>query len=238
LEYNGYIEWKNWDENEFGFIKPGSRFYFNQMFRNRFSKKSKILEIGFGNGELLSYFSELGHQVIGVEINNDLVQRAKNAGYKAYTGTIFEIPELQSEKLDLIVGTAVAEHMHYDDLVDLFSWANSHLNDGGTLHLVFPEGASPLALGYQNGDFTHLSCLTKSKVKALCQISNMTLISYKDERLVSNKLCSLGFIGKVILVFIQIYSYLLKLLIKTLLFPLCPKLKLSTNSIAVISASK
>ena len=128
--------------------------------------------------------------------------------------------------------------MHYDDLVDLFSWANSHLNDGGTLHLVFPEGASPLALGYQNGDFTHLSCLTKSKVKALCQISNMTLISYKDERLVSNKLCSLGFIGKVILVFIQIYSYLLKLLIKTLLFPLCPKLKLSTNSIAVISASK
>ena len=238
MEYNGYIEWKNWDENEFGFIKPGSRFYFNQMFRNRFSKKSKILEIGFGNGELLSYFSELGHQVIGVEINNDLVQRAKNAGYKAYTGTIFEIPELQSEKLDLIVGTAVAEHMHYDDLVDLFSWANSHLNDGGTLHLVFPEGASPLALGYQNGDFTHLSCLTKSKVKALCQISNMTLISYKDERLVSNKLCSLGFIGKVILVFIQIYSYLLKLLIKTLLFPLCPKLKLSTNSIAVISASK
>ena len=238
MKYSGYIEWKSWNEDEFGFVKPGSRFYFNQMFRNRFSKKSKILEIGFGNGELLSYFSELGHQVIGVEINKDLVQRAKSSGYKAYKGIIFEIPELQAEKFDLIVGTAVAEHMHYDELVDLFSWANSHLNDGGTLHLVFPEGASPLALGYQNGDFTHLSCLTKSKVKALCQVSNMTLISYKDERLVSNKLCSLGFIGKVTLYFLQLYSYLLKLLIRALLFPLCPTLKLSTNSIAVMSASK
>lgn len=238
MKYNGYIEWKSWNENEFGFVKPGSRFYFNQMFRNRFRKKSKIVEIGFGNGELLSYFSELGHQVIGVEINKDLVQRAKRFGYKAYKGMIFEIPELQAEKFDLIVGTAVAEHMHYDDLVDLFSWANSHLNDGGTLHLVFPEGASPLALGYQNGDFTHLSCLTKSKIKALCQISNMTLVSYKDERLVSNKLCSLGFIGRLTLYFLQVYSYLIKLLIRGLLFPLCPTLKLSTNSIAVISVSK
>jgi SAM-dependent methyltransferase len=238
LKYNGYIDWKNWDESEFGFVKPGSRFYFNQMFRNRFNKKSKILEIGFGNGELLSYFSKLGHQVIGVEINNDLVQRAKSSGYNAYAGIISKIPELQSEKFDLIVGTAVAEHMHHEDLIQLFSWANTHLNDGGTLHLVFPEGASPLALGYQNGDFTHLSCLTKSKVKALCQVSNMTLISYKDERLVSNKLCSFGSIGKIILIFIQLYSYLLKLLIKALLFPLCPKLKLSTNSVAVISASK
>ena len=238
MKYSGYIEWKNWNEDEFGLVMPGSRFHFNQMFRNRFKNKSKIVEIGFGNGELLSYFSELGHQVVGVEINNDLVERAKKSGYAAYSGVIFEIPELKSEKFDLIVGTAVAAQMHYDDLVQLFSWANTHLNDGGTLHLVFPEGASPFGLGYQNGDFTHLSCLTKSKIKALCQISNMKLTSYKDERLVSNKLCSLGFLGKFGLYFLQMYSSLLKCLIKTVLFPVCPTLKLSTNSIAIISVSK
>jgi SAM-dependent methyltransferase len=238
MKYNGYIEWKNWSEDEFGLVMPGSRFHFNQMFRNRFKNKSKIVEIGFGNGELLSYFSDLGHQVIGVEINNDLVERAQKSGYTAYSGVIFEIPELQSEKFDLIVATAVAEHMHYDELVALFLWANKHLNDGGTLHLVFPEGASPFGLGYQNGDFTHLSCLTKSKIEALCNISNMELTSYKDERLVSNKLCSLGFLGKVSLYFLQTYSVFLKWLIKILLFPLCPTLKLSTNSIAIISVSK
>ena len=238
MKYNRYIEWKNWSEDKFGLVTPGSRFHFNQMFRNRFNNKSKVIEIGFGNGELLSYFSELGHQVVGVEINNDLVQRAKKSNFTAYLGVIWKIPELQSMKFDLIVGTAVAEHMHYDDLLELFSWANTHLNDGGTLHLVFPEGASPFGLGYQNGDFTHLSCLTESKIKALCQISNMKLTSYKDERLVSNKLCSLGFFGKISLYFLQIYSGLVKLLIKILLFPLCPTLKLSTNSIAVMTVSK
>ncbi len=238
LKYNGYIEWKNWGEEEFGIVKHGSRFYFNQMFRNRFKKRSKIVEIGFGNGELLSYFSELGHHVVGIEINKNLVERAKKSGYEAYSGVIFEIPEIQSEKFDMIVGTAVAEHMNYDDLIKLFLWASKHLDYGGTLHLVFPEGASPLALGYQNGDFTHLSCLTKSKIKALCQISNMTLLSYKDERLVSNKLCSFGFLGKLGLYFLQSYSYLLKLLIRVLFFPLSPTLKLSTNSIAIMAPAK
>jgi SAM-dependent methyltransferase len=238
MKYSGYIEWKCWGEDEFGLVMPGSRFHFNQMFRNRFKKKSKIVEIGFGNGELLSYFSELGHEVVGVEINNDLVERAKKSDYSAYSGVVWEIPELQSEKFDLIVALAVAEHMHHDDLVELFSWANTHLNDGGTLHLMFPEGASPFGLGYQHGDFTHVSCLTKSKIEALCKRNNMKLTSYTDEKLVSNKLCSLGFLGKICLYFLQIYSSFFKWLIKILLLPVCPSLKLSTNSIAVISASK
>ena len=99
------------------------------MFRTRFKNRSKIVEIGFGNGELLSYVSKLGHQVVGVEINKDLVERAKKSNYMAYSGVIWKIPELQSEKFDLIVGTAVAEHIHYNDLVEFFSWANTHLND-------------------------------------------------------------------------------------------------------------
>ena len=64
MKYDGYIEWKNWGEDDFGSVKPGSLFHFNQMFRNRLKNKSKIVEIGFGNGELMSYFTELGHQVV------------------------------------------------------------------------------------------------------------------------------------------------------------------------------
>ena len=146
MRYNKYIEWKNWSEDDFGLVTPGSRFHFNQMFRNRFKKRSKIVEIGFGNGELLTYFHELGHQVVGVEINNDLVERAKKSEYAAYSGCIWEIPEIQSEKFDLIVALAVAEHLNYNDLVELFLWAKTHLNDGGTLHLMFPEGPSPFSL--------------------------------------------------------------------------------------------
>ena len=235
--YKGYLQWKGWRQDNFGEVRPGSRFQFRQMFCRRLKANSRILEIGFGNGELISFLSENGHQVFGSEINDDLVARATAAGFKAYLGNIWEIPILQSEKFDMIVGLAVAEHLHYDDLILLFSWARNQLNSGGSLYLMFPEGASPLALGYQHGDFTHHSCLTKSKIKALCSETSMKLTSYADAPLASNILCSLGPFGWFCLCLLQVYSSLLKCTIRMLLFPLCPSLRLSTNSIAVISVA-
>ena len=235
MKYDNYIAWKNWRERDFGLVLPGSRFHFDQIFRRQLASKSTILEIGFGNGELLSYLKDLGHKVIGVEINDDLVNRANKLGYVAYGGAVWDISELQSEKFDLVVAFAVVEHMSYEDLVELFSWARDHLNEGGTLQLKFPEGASPFGLGYQNGDFTHLTCLTKSKVGVLCDASKMKLLSYTDERLVSNMLCSFGFIGRLGLLMLQWYGGLLKLMIRIVLFPICPSLQLGTNSVAVIT---
>ena len=233
--YDNYIEWKKWNHDDFGKLMPGSRFHFQQLFKGKLDKKSKILEIGFGNGELLDYFSSKEHRIIGVEVNFELVNRANNAGYLAYCGTAWDIPDLQTEKFDLIVAFAVAEHLTFEELNKLFKWFENHLSGDGLVYLKFPEGSSPLALGYQNGDFTHVSCLTKTKVELLCYASNMKLLSYKDELLVSNKLCSFGSIGRVILVALQWYSSLLKLLIRILLFPLSTSLRLSTNSIVVIT---
>jgi SAM-dependent methyltransferase len=237
MNYKGYIDWKKWSEEDFGLLTPGSRFSFDQTFKKKLKVSSKILEIGFGNGELLSYFRDKGHQVVGVEVNGALVRRALNSQYAAYLGAVSEIPELQFEKFDLIVAFSVAEHMSYEDLNALFSWTKKHLNHGGLLYLKFPEGGSPLALAYQNGDFTHVTCLTKSKIKSLCNESDMELVSYTDEHLVSNKLCGFGLIGRMCLMMLQWYGNLLKWTIKLLLFPLCPSLKLGTNSIAVIKAN-
>lgn len=238
MNYSGYIGWKKWGEEDFGVVMPGSRFCFDQIFNKRSKAKCRILEIGFGNGELLGYFRAQGHQVVGVEINDALVDRAKNSGYIAYLGAVWDIAELQPEKFDLIVAFAVAEHMSYVELNALFLWARKHLNDDGALYLKFPEGASPFGLGYQNGDFTHVSCLTKSKIKALCNTNNMELKSYTDEFLVSNKLCSFGLIGRISLLTLQWYANLLKWAIRILLFPLSPSLRLGTNSIAVITLAK
>ena len=236
MKYLGYLDWKNWDEEKFGIILPGNQFHFDQIFKGKIKKESKILEIGFGNGELLEYFTKLGHSVTGVEINDTLVQRGIKFGYECYFGIAWKIPELKNQKYDLIVALAVAEHVDFEELNYFFLWAKNHLNENGTLHLKFPEGASPLGLGYQNGDFTHVSCLTKTKIDALCKLTNMKIIKYSDEPLVSNNLCSLGLSGRLILYILQLYSTVLKIIIKIILFPLCPSLKLSTNSIVVISS--
>jgi hypothetical protein len=234
MKYSNYTNWKNWKESEFGITKPGSKFHYDQLFKGKLKKGSKILEIGYGNGELLAYFKSAGHLVLGVELNIHLDERSKKNGYTTYCGNIWDVSELKFNKFDLIVAFAVVEHMNYIELNKLFIWFNEHLNDEGLIYLKFPEGASPLALGYQNGDFTHVTCLTETKILSLCQSTNMKLQTYCDEALVSNKLCSYGFIGKFFLIILQYYAIIFKLLIKLILFPLSPSIKLSTNSIAIV----
>ena len=238
MNYSGYIEWKKWSEENFGRVGPGTRFYFGQIFKRGLKKNSKILEIGFGNGEMLGYFRAKGHEIIGVELNDALMSRAKILGYTAYAGAVWDIPKLQTEKFDLIAAFSVVEHMYYDDLSAFFSWTRKHLNDGGKLYLRFPEGASPFGLAYQNGDFTHVTSLTKLKIEALCNKSDLDLMSYTDDLFSSNKLCSFGLPGKMVLLMLQWYARWLRWTMRVLLYPLQPELKLSSTSIAVITIAK
>lgn len=233
-----YIQWKHWDEIKFATICPIERFYFEQIFSNKVSNNSRILEIGFGNGTLLSYFRGLGHTVVGTELNDTLVASAITAGYTAYKGAVWEINELQSDSFDLIVGLDVAEHMTYEELLKLFSWISTHLNKSGMLCLKFPEGGSPFGLSNQNGDFTHISTLTQSKILAICLVTKLELLSYQDDILSSNKLCPLGILGKFILLMLQFYANGLKWLMKLIFYPISPSLKFCANSIAFISLKK
>lgn len=235
MDNQEYIGWKKWGEHDFGLVKPGSRFYFDQIFKPKLQEKSKILEIGFGNGELLGYFRTHGHEVIGVEISDALVGRANKLGYVAYAGAVWEIADLQLEKFHLIVAFSVVEHLGYEQLNTFFLWTRQHLNDGGRLYLLFPEGASPFGLANQNGDFTHVTSLTRAKIEALCDTSNMELLSYSDDLLSSNTLCSFGLPGKMTLLLLQGYASMLKWALRILLYPLATSLRLGTNSIAVIT---
>ena len=232
-----YIEWKQWDKEKFASMRLGSLFYFGQMFRSIVRHQSNILEIGFGNGELLGYFAAQGHSVIGVEINDHLIERANESGFVAYKGCVSEIPELQHHKFDLIVALDVAEHMNFVELNTLFYWARNHLCDSGRLYLRFPEGASPFGLANQNGDFTHVTALTRPKIEALCSGNDLNLVSYSDDILSSNKLCSIGFIGKLLLLLLQWCARVLKKILSIVFFPISTSMSFATNSIAIISIS-
>ena len=233
-----YITWKKWNAKEFASLGPGERFYYRQVLRCKSKKKHKVLEIGFGNGTLLRYFKNIDYEVIGVEINKALVEKALSTGFRAYNGFVWDISELKCEKFDLIVGLDVAEHMSQDELNKLFVWAKNHMNKEARLCLRFPEGGSPLGLVNQNGDFTHVSSLTVQKINWLCSNNNMVLYSYSDDLLSSNKLCSFGITGTSILIILQMHSKILRILMKFILYPLCPALRLSLNSIAVITKNE
>jgi hypothetical protein len=235
MDNKKYIDWKSWNSNNFGLVKPGSKFYFDRLFTPKLKGARKILEVGFGNGELMGYFHAHNHFVVGVEINEALVDRANAFGCKAYAGNVWDVAELQSERFDLISAISVVEHMSFEELSAFFYWVGKHLSSDGKLYVVFPEGASPFGLSNQNGDFTHVTSVTKPKIEVLCNLSSMKLISYYDEPLFSNKLCSLGLFGRVTLLTLQSYNYVIKKLILIFLKPLAPGLRLGVNSVAVIS---
>ena len=58
MNYVGYEDWKKWHEKDFGIVGPGASFYLDQIFRKLPKKKHAVLEIGFGNGEMLGYFQK------------------------------------------------------------------------------------------------------------------------------------------------------------------------------------
>ena len=240
MEDDRYIEWKNWSNSSFGVTNPGSNYYFKQVFKHRanIKKGGKVLEIGFGNGELLGYFRSNDFEVYGVEINSILVNRAKNDGYKAFKGWVCSINELSGIKFDMVVALDVAEHLTENQLRELFSWVSSNLDKDGVFFLRFPEGSSPFGLSNQNGDFTHLTTLTESKILSLCESSSLKLFSYSDDIISSNKLCNFGFIGKAALLIIQLYSKVVKTLLRIIFFPVSLKVNLATNSLVVIKSLK
>ena len=66
----------------------------------------------------------------------------------------------------------------------------------------------------------------------------MQLLSYSDDLLSSNKLCSFGLLGKTVLLLLQGYASGVKWSLRILLYPLTTSLRLGTNSIAVIAVKK
>jgi predicted TPR repeat methyltransferase len=232
-----YMTWKGWTRDAFGAVPPGSRHYFDQLFRGTLRAGQAALEIGFGNGALLTCLREAGLDVVGTEINERLVEVAAAAGFLAFLGAPQTVPALRDRKFDLIVGIDVAEHMTQGQLHHLFEWVRDHLAAGGRMVLRFPEGASPLSMANQNGDFTHVTYLTRTKVESLALATGLRLTDYRDDVVSSNRLCSLGWIGKLVLHLAQLYARVLSAVVRALLAPLNTPLRLTANSVAVLEAA-
>jgi 2-polyprenyl-3-methyl-5-hydroxy-6-metoxy-1,4-benzoquinol methylase len=221
-----YIKWKNWQER-FGNFGPGESFYFDRIFNK--PKNLDILEVGFGNGELLTYLNKK-NRVIGVELNEQLVKKANEQGIKSFNSFT-----KVNDSFDIIVAFDVCEHMDYSELLVFFEWLSNHLNQNGVIYLRFPEGGSPFGLLNQNGDFTHKTSLTHEKIRALCESSSLKIQRYFDDDLIpSNKLSRLGFFGKLIILSMQKYSKAFKIIFKIIFYPLFGKTNLATNSIVII----
>lgn len=80
-------------------------------FRERFSSRANVCDLGCGSGDLLATLARLGHDVTGVEPDPKAREVAIEKALRVFAGTAEELPaEIENERYDCVVMSHVLEH--------------------------------------------------------------------------------------------------------------------------------
>jgi len=172
-----YLNWKTWEGNQFGNLKKTKSAYFSAEIKRTtkvFSKESKVLEIGFGNGEFLKYAQDNDWEIFGTEANKALVDIANKNGFKAIHTE--DLSSFEDNTFDLIVAFDVLEHIPQEILPKIILDISRVLKSDGVFISRFPNGDSPFGLINQNGDVTHLTTIGSNKIKYFAAKANMQVV--------------------------------------------------------------
>lgn len=177
--YADYLEFKtDW----LGEPSPGFASYFGKIpLLADLPKGSRVLEIGFGDGQLLRWCKTMGHHVTGVEIVPALVARARQMGIDCLPGPL-NASTLGNQKFDVIVAFDVLEHMSFEEIAAFFENSKNNLTPGGRYLLRFPNGASPFGYAYQASDITHKSILSLGIMKQFAKRTGLTVVGTLQPR--------------------------------------------------------
>lgn len=173
-----YLNWKGWSDSPFGHLSKEKKRYFDKeikRFKLNEEKNLSVLEIGFGNGEFIEYCNQKNWDIYGIEINNILVDEAREAGFKN-TFIFDEFFQNNNKKFDCIFAFDVVEHIEMNMLNNIFSILNKSLKNEGLLVIRFPNGDSPFSMPYQNGDLTHVSSIGSGIIKSLAVTNSFEII--------------------------------------------------------------
>ncbi len=169
-----YCDWKAWDAASFGTYTPWHRAYYrSEVKRAGIPTVRTSLEIGFGHGSFLAFARDNGIEVSGIEVNGNLREMARRAGFEAYSDMV-ELPK--GRRFDLVVALNVMEHIPQDVIPSFLSSIMERLNPDGAFIATFPNGDSPFCMLHQNGDVTHTTTLGSQKVQYLVQLAGFNLV--------------------------------------------------------------
>ena len=177
--YADYLDFKSdWQ----GTPSPGFAAYFAKTKPLAdLQKGSRVLEIGFGDGQLLRWCRARGHVITGVEIVPALVARARDMGIDCLPGPV-TAATLGDRMFEAIVAFDVLEHMTFEEIAAFFDHSKASLAPAGFYLLRFPNGASPFGYAYQASDITHKSVLSLGIMKQLAQRAGLEIVGTLQPR--------------------------------------------------------
>jgi 2-polyprenyl-3-methyl-5-hydroxy-6-metoxy-1,4-benzoquinol methylase len=99
------------------------------------NNKTRLLDIGCGNGDFLVFAKNLGWEVMGLDVDKDAVNTALSNGLDVKLGGIESLNK--DDMFDMITLNHVIEHVY--NPVELIQECYKHLNPGGRLWLETPN---------------------------------------------------------------------------------------------------
>lgn len=142
-ERYGYLAQSN--SSTFGlrhlaYALPGHRAQWNfSVFYLPAQLNGRLLEIGCGNGAMLSRMANLGWQVVGIDFDSKAVKVARSEGLDVRRGTLDE-QNFDDSSFDAVVMSHVIEHV--TDPSSLLRNCNRILKPGGRLIAITPNALS------------------------------------------------------------------------------------------------
>jgi hypothetical protein len=182
VDDNDYIKNKMWSRETFMSFSTFEDAYFKKLANKsvlKLDRNMRILEIGFGNGNLLGWLKSQGIEDLhGVEINKILLKNAACHNIATYETIEYA---LTAGPFNVIFALDVIEHIKKNKLISLFKNLGNTVRDGDVIIIRFPNGDSPFGRINQNGDLTHEFEIGIGKLRMLCELSGLEIISLNDE---------------------------------------------------------
>lgn len=139
-------------------------------------KKDKILEIGSGKGSFVEKMHQAGHEIVGLELNQDAVQKCQAKGLQVFEQTIQEHIKEHEGNYDLVCSFQVMEHI--SDVRGVLQASVDALKRGGRLLISVPNNQSFIRIikdNLLNMPPHHVGLWDKDSLSALTKIFPLEL---------------------------------------------------------------
>lgn len=141
------------------------------------SISDRILEIGPGRGEGLSFLANAGYQIDAIDIDEDVVRicSAVEGASVHHVKSITSYAQGCTTKYSLVYMFHVLEHIKRDEIVPTLNSIFDILDINGRLLIVVPNVSSPIVgVDQQFFDFTHETAFSPSSLQQALMMSKFT----------------------------------------------------------------
>ena len=137
-------------------------------------KGDKFLEIGYGRGEFLDSFKQLGLDCFGVDLSNYSAANLKNIKVQKVDISKDKLP-YEDNCLDVVYHKSLIEHLYSPD--QLMKETYRVLKPGGRVIILTPDWVSQMKVFYE--DFTHSRPYDINSLRDLLKVYGFSKIETK-----------------------------------------------------------